>query len=132
MFTTDATAMFTNINLDHLLEAIGAWLKEHKDKLPKDFPTKLIMEALKLVTKSNVFSFGNTWWKQLIGTEMGMPCACIIAMLYFGLFERLHLLQNTSHGFSAIADSLIMSSLFGLQIATPENQNKLLPNSKKI
>eukprot|EP00957_Ditylum_brightwellii_P017457 1314275-Ditylum_brightwellii.AAC.1 len=53
MSTMDATAMYTNINLDHLLEAIDAWLKEHKDKLPEDFPTKLIMEALKLVMKSN-------------------------------------------------------------------------------
>ena len=88
MFTTDTTAMYTNIDLDHLLEAMDAWLKEHKDELPDSFPTKLIMEALKLVMKSNVFSFGNTWWKQLIGTAMGMPCACIIAMLYFGLFER--------------------------------------------
>eukprot|EP00957_Ditylum_brightwellii_P152491 11607403-Ditylum_brightwellii.AAC.1 len=61
MFTTDATAMYTNIDLERLLEAMDAWLKEHKEKLPKAFLTKLIMEALKLVMKFNVFSFGNTW-----------------------------------------------------------------------
>eukprot|EP00957_Ditylum_brightwellii_P072788 5532055-Ditylum_brightwellii.AAC.1 len=94
MFTTDATAMYTSIDLDHLLEAMDAWLKEHKDKLPKDFPTKLSMEALRLVMKSNVFSSRSTWWKQLIRTAMGMPCTCIIAMLYFGLFERHYLLQK--------------------------------------
>jgi hypothetical protein len=86
--------MYTNIDLDHLLEAMDAWLKEHKDELLEGFPTKLIMEALKLVMKSNVFSFDNTWWKQLIGTAMGTPCACIIAMLYFGLFKRHYLLQK--------------------------------------
>eukprot|EP00957_Ditylum_brightwellii_P024717 1867542-Ditylum_brightwellii.AAC.1 len=103
MFTTDATAMYTNIDLDHLLEAMDAWLKEHKDELPKGFPTKLIMEALELVMKSNVFSFSNTWWKQLIGTAMGTLCAY----------------------------SLSMPLLFGLQMATSENQNKPLPNSKR-
>eukprot|EP00957_Ditylum_brightwellii_P017086 1288597-Ditylum_brightwellii.AAC.1 len=86
--------MSTNIALDHLIEAMDAWLKEHKDKLPEDFATKLILEALKLVMKSNVFSSGNTWWKQLIETTMGMPCACIVAMLYFGLFKRHYFLQK--------------------------------------
>eukprot|EP00957_Ditylum_brightwellii_P049955 3786536-Ditylum_brightwellii.AAC.1 len=71
-----------------------AWLKAHANKLPDEFPTELILKALKLVMKSNVFSFGNTWWLQLIGVVMGTPCACIIAMLYFGLFERHFLLQK--------------------------------------
>eukprot|EP00957_Ditylum_brightwellii_P164933 12557819-Ditylum_brightwellii.AAC.1 len=57
VFTTDATLIYTNINIDHLLEAMDAWLKEHKDELPNQLPTELIMEAFRLVMKSNDFSF---------------------------------------------------------------------------
>eukprot|EP00957_Ditylum_brightwellii_P038038 2876957-Ditylum_brightwellii.AAC.1 len=70
----DATSMYNNSDLDHLLEAMDAWLMEHKNKLPKDFSTELIMEALRLVMKSNVFSSGDTCWRQLIGTAIGTPC----------------------------------------------------------
>eukprot|EP00957_Ditylum_brightwellii_P123835 9439916-Ditylum_brightwellii.AAC.1 len=71
-----------------------AWLKAHANELPGKFPTELILKALKLVMKSNVFSFGNTWLLQLIEVAMGMPYAYIIAMLYFGLFEHHFLLKK--------------------------------------
>eukprot|EP00957_Ditylum_brightwellii_P073947 5619252-Ditylum_brightwellii.AAC.1 len=71
-----------------------AWLKAYANELPDKFPTELILKALKLDMKSNMFSFGNTWWLQLIGVTMGTPCACIIAMLYYGLFECHFLLQK--------------------------------------
>eukprot|EP00957_Ditylum_brightwellii_P057243 4337425-Ditylum_brightwellii.AAC.1 len=74
-----------------------AWLKAHANKLPDEFPTELILKALKLVMRSNMFSFGNTWWLQFIGVVMDTPCACIIGMLYFGLFEHHFLLQKYKH-----------------------------------
>eukprot|EP00957_Ditylum_brightwellii_P068341 5187905-Ditylum_brightwellii.AAC.1 len=55
-----------------------AWLKVHANKLPDKFPTELILKALKLVMKSNMFYFENTRWLQLIGVAMGTPCACFI------------------------------------------------------
>eukprot|EP00957_Ditylum_brightwellii_P081610 6208536-Ditylum_brightwellii.AAC.1 len=100
VFTSDAMSMYTKINIDYPLEAMDTWLKEHKEKIPKQFPTKLILEALRLVMQSNVFSSGNTWWNQLIGIVMGTPRACIINVLYFCLFKR-HFLVNKENGFSA-------------------------------
>ena len=38
--------------------------------------------------KNNVFQFGSTWWKQIVGTAMGTPCACIYATIFFAYFER--------------------------------------------
>eukprot|EP00957_Ditylum_brightwellii_P171507 13056631-Ditylum_brightwellii.AAC.1 len=70
------------------------WLKAYANKLPDKFPAELILKVLNLVMKSNVFSVGNTWWLQLIGVAMVTPCACIIAMLYYGPFERHFLLQK--------------------------------------
>lgn len=45
------------------------------------------MKAVKLVTRSNVFNFSNITWVQLIGQAMGMPTACIVAMIYFAFHE---------------------------------------------
>eukprot|EP00957_Ditylum_brightwellii_P174167 13260072-Ditylum_brightwellii.AAC.2 len=70
--------MYINIDVDHYITTTETWLRAHKDKLPDDFPTELIIKALTsltLVMKSNVFSFRDTWWVQLIGVAMGSPCA---------------------------------------------------------
>eukprot|EP00957_Ditylum_brightwellii_P211392 15366124-Ditylum_brightwellii.AAC.1 len=92
IFTVDATAMYSNIDVDHCITAMEEWPQDHKDEFSNDFPTELIIKSPILVMKSNVFSFGDTWWVQLIGVAMGTPCACIITMLYFGLFKHQFLL----------------------------------------
>eukprot|EP00957_Ditylum_brightwellii_P182583 13907704-Ditylum_brightwellii.AAC.1 len=71
-----------------------AWLKANVNNLPDKLPVELIMKALNLVMKFNVFSFGDIWWLQLVGVAMGTPCACIIVMLHYGLFECHFLLQK--------------------------------------
>ena len=52
------------------------------------------MDLLTLVMTKNGFKFGDTWWRQLAGTAMGTPCACIYATLFFSYFERTIILKK--------------------------------------
>ena len=62
-------------------------------------------------------------WECLL--HASLPCSILDFLRGITFFK------NTNHGFSAIADSLMMSLLFGSQMATSENQNKPLPNSER-
>ncbi len=55
----------------------------------KDLPVHVI-DALALIMHNNVFQFSDTYWKQLSGTAMGMPPACMWATLFFHLHKELH------------------------------------------
>eukprot|EP00957_Ditylum_brightwellii_P206267 15347619-Ditylum_brightwellii.AAC.1 len=89
IFTSNITTMYTNIDVDHCLTAMDAWLKAHTNELPDKLLVELIMKALKLVMKSNVFLFGDTWWLQLLGVARGTPCACIIAICFINDIIRI-------------------------------------------
>jgi len=94
IITCDAVSMYTNIDLDHCMQVMKDWFRIYKSELPTDLPTDEIIVALELVMKQNVFHFGYTWWKQLVGTAMGTPCACVIASFYYALHEKMTLLPK--------------------------------------
>jgi len=127
IFTCDATAMYTNIDIDHLLWVVDDWLRLHDSKLPPLFPVATILEALKLVMKHNIFHFGDTWWMQKIGTAMGTPCACIIATIYFAHYEKFTLLpkynSHLQHYFRFIDDG------FGIWTPPTDPDSPIDPNS---
>ena len=88
--------MYTNIDVDHSIAIIHAWFEAFTDELPPNIPTILIMKALEIVMKNNIFTFGDTYWIQTKGTAMGTPCACMIASIYFAYHERLVILKKYS------------------------------------
>ena len=55
VFTADANSMYTNIDTDHAIEVISAWLNNLKDNLPKDFPLSAVKAAMILVMRNNLF-----------------------------------------------------------------------------
>ena len=76
LFTADAVAMYTNINLDDALKNIENWLKYFAHELPNSFPNqKLFLAVLKIVMSNSVFQFGEQYFLQTQGTAMGTPCA---------------------------------------------------------
>jgi hypothetical protein len=88
LFTSDATAMYTNIEPGVGITAIKEWIETTND-LPEKFPTNLILKALDIVMNRNVFQFDDTYWRQYVGTAMGTPCACSYATLSYA-FHELH------------------------------------------
>ena len=94
IFTMDATAMYTNITTDHGIETMEHFFEMFKEKLPKDFPAELILLALHLVMKNNIFELGSSHFKQLDGTAMGTPTANMYATIYYAVHEILRLMKK--------------------------------------
>ena len=87
LFTMDATAMYTNIDTDHGFEVLEKFIEMFEDELPDDFPKDLVLWAMKIVMRYNVFEFGDHTFQQLCGTAMGTPSACIYATIYYCYHE---------------------------------------------
>ena len=67
--TCDAISMYTNIETIHALKNIRQHMRfsikgTHIEKTA-------VLQALDLIMKNNIFSFGDTYWLQLDGTAMG-------------------------------------------------------------
>ena len=89
--------MYTNIDTEEGIAAIKRWLELFLEEIPEDFPpVDCLLEILRTVMTQNVFSFGDTYWMQVVGTAMGTPCACSYATLTYGLHERITLLPKHS------------------------------------
>lgn len=114
--------MYTNIDPGEGISTLRMYLDEYgKVDLNENLNIDFICELTKLVMEYNVFQFGDTWWKQLIGTAMGTPCACIYATLFFAYFERKHILTK-------YADNLLffrrqIDDIFGIWIPSDENNS---------
>ena len=93
----DAVSMYTNIDTDHALETLKQWLHLHRYALPSGFPTTLILKALNLVMRNNVFQFDDTYWLQLTGTAMGTSVACMFATIYYAYHEATQFLRMFLH-----------------------------------
>ena len=94
IFTCDAISMYTNIDIDHCIEILTKWFDKYKHEAPLSLPPKLLVAAITIVMKNNIFNFSDTFWIQTSGTAMGTPCACMIASLYFGYHEREFILSK--------------------------------------
>ena len=85
LFIADARSMYTNIPTDRALLFIARYLRRTEFE---GIPVQALIEALALVMKNNIFSFGDTLWRQTTGTAMGTPPAPPWATLYFALCEE--------------------------------------------
>jgi hypothetical protein len=88
IFTGDAVGMYTNISTKHALKVIERFLRTSPicAHLTVYF-RQAIMHAMLIIMTSNLFQFGDTYWKQLTGTAMGTPPAPMYATLYYAIHE---------------------------------------------
>lgn len=84
VFTADAISMYTMIDTEKALESITLYLRRFSDLINID----MIIEALGLVMRGNLFQFGDLNFIQLDGTAMGTPVACVYATIYYAWHER--------------------------------------------
>ena len=95
ILTADTISMYTKICSIEGISIISKYIELYHQELPPSSPPKeFITQLIELVMKYNIFRFGNTWWKQLIGTDMGTPCVCAYVILFVGLIERTHILPK--------------------------------------
>ena len=59
------------------------------------YNTESLIEAIHIVFENNVIAFGDTYWKQISGTDMGISPVHPRATIFFSLFET-GLLQHWS------------------------------------
>lgn len=84
LFTADAVSMYTNIPTNQAIRRISTYLRQHPNF---DIPVEASIDALRLVMKNNIFTFGDMVFKQKTGTAMGTPPACAYAVLYYAVHE---------------------------------------------
>ena len=98
LMTSDAVSMYTNIDTNHGLETLKKWFQLHAHELPRGYPTEMVLQAVELVMRNNIFQFDDTFWLQLTGTAMGTSLACIYATIYFSYHEETRIIPVYSLG----------------------------------
>ena len=89
LFTTDAVSMYTNIDTEHAIATIRAWLhNQHSNKkLSPDFPLNAIIKATALVMCNNLCEYGHIYKQPIIGNTMGTPTIITWAKIYYNTHE---------------------------------------------
>ena len=123
IFTSDATAMYTNIDPDEGIDILRKYLEVYNKELGEKqrIDIDLICDLTDIVMRRNVFQFGSTWWHQLVGTAMGTPCACIYAIIFFAYFERQQIMVKYKRNLLLYRRQI--DDIFGIWIEDPSNPN---------
>ena len=85
-FTSDADAMYNNIDTEYAIYGIEAWLLELSSlpNFPNNFPLSAVIAVMKIIMRNNHFEFGDLNFLQLLGTLMCTLSACMWATIYYG------------------------------------------------
>jgi hypothetical protein len=86
LFTADAVSMYSNIPTRRAIEFISEHIRWTSRQF-NNVPVEALCEALRSIITSNVFTFGDTSWKQFKSTTMGTPPAPPWANIYYSLCE---------------------------------------------
>ena len=122
LFTADARSMYTEIDTAHGIKAIENWFSKimNEGKIDPTYPVEIIIQLLTLVMTSSTFALGDTFWKQLAGTAMGTPSACVYAALYFGWYKIETILPHFSTELKLY--KIFIDDIFGIWLPASQNQ----------
>ena len=76
--------MHANIDTTHGLKILNDFLVElwNEGCLAADFDVDMLIEAVALILRWNIFEYGDSHFIQLISTAMGAPVAVTYATIY--------------------------------------------------
>ena len=80
----DVSSLYTNIDHQEGAEACFLKLEERKNK---SISSHMLKSLILLVLRSTAFRFGNSIYKQVMGTSMGTPMAPNYANIFMAKFE---------------------------------------------
>eukprot|EP00957_Ditylum_brightwellii_P023851 1799191-Ditylum_brightwellii.AAC.1 len=86
LFTANATLMYTNIKTKQAIASLGEYLMENQETF-RYLPITAIRDALNIIMKYNIFTFGDAHFLQLIGPDMGTLPAPTYATTTLGTHE---------------------------------------------
>lgn len=97
IFSCDAESMYTNIPTDAAMAELRQYLEENRDSFEIAKNPQVLLEALELVMNNNIIQFGDTFWKQICGTAMGISPAPPWAIIFFAIHELRFVPQWVAH-----------------------------------
>eukprot|EP00804_Cyclotella_cryptica_P005807 CCRYP_000117-RB/>CCRYP_000117-RB protein AED:0.34 eAED:0.34 QI:0/-1/0/1/-1/0/1/0/146 len=77
--------MYTNIPTEPAIACISAYLRSIHGKPFQHYHPQTLIDAIEIVFRNNVIQFGDTYWRQISGTGMGIsrpPWATIFYALH--------------------------------------------------
>ena len=84
--TADVKSLYTNMDIDRILETVKEAFEKNKDK---DRPDDEIIDLLNFTLRHNDFTFNNKQYLQTNGTAMGKRYAPALANIYMQKFDSL-------------------------------------------
>jgi hypothetical protein len=75
LFTSDAKSMYTNIPTEPAITQVSAYLQAIAGNLFHHYNPPTLIDAIKIVSHNNVIQFGDTYWRQISETGMGISPA---------------------------------------------------------
>jgi hypothetical protein len=96
LFAVDAISIYTNIPTAKDLSFINTHIRETAYEF-QHIPAESLIEALGIVMRNNIFTFGDVTYKKIHGTTMGTPPAPVWANLYISINKDTFLQQFNSN-----------------------------------
>ena len=118
LFTADAVSMYTNIPTATAIPTISRLLRQHKQQRDNNYPLDAVKDALNLIMRNNIFTFGDCTFKQLNGTAMGTPPAPPYATLYYAAHEDRFVNRWSAH---LIFYKRFIDDVFGIWLPHPNH-----------
>lgn len=127
IFTSDAKSMYTNIPTEPAIDCISAYLHSIYDKPFTHYHPQTLIDAIKIVFRNNVIQFGDTYWRQISGTGMGISPAPPWATIFYAIHENTFLPLWSQH---VTFYKRFIDDVFGIWIPHPsQEQNTIIWHS---